>query len=427
MKKFSIWLVILMMAITIIATFSFSGCKSTSTSETTAAEETTAAAEKVAPVVINFFHWKQEEKDTWDKIIKSFEDANPGITVNLEIMPEAQYYTTLQTRVMAGEGLDVFEVNPGSRFETFKRSDSFMDLSDQPFIADLNPVFLGGGQSDGKQYAIPMSKSFVGLFYNKTLFDKLNLKAPQTWDEFLNVCETIKKSGTEVIGTGLADAFTSTWPFIDMLTSNSDDLQIYPKLLAGEAKFTDPLFVDVVSPLVELAQKGYWMKNANGTKYDQSISLFATEKVAMLNNGTWAIGAIRAANPDLDFSIFIMPSPKGKLIAGVAPAQAICVFKETKNKEASLKFVNYIFGEDAMEVYGNGTGQEVPNINVVLTDKDLAAMAPIGNSGQIYAHYNSTNSKVDQDIVGELTSKAILGQDVNTILEDAQKKLEALK
>lgn len=404
----------------------FVGCGSTTTpSPATASATAPAVAPK--PASISFFHWKQEEKDTWDKIIKSFQDANSGITVNLEIMPEAQYYTTLQTRVMSGEGLDVFEVNPGSRFETFKKSDSFMDLTGQPFLNGLNPVFLGGGQSDGKQYAVPMSKSFVGLFYNKKIFAKLNLQVPQTWAEFLNVCETIKKSGTEVIGTGLADAFTSTWPFIDMITSNSDDLQIYPKLIAGQAKFTDPLFVDVISPLVELATKGYWMKNANGTKYDQSISLFATEKVAMLNNGTWAIGAIRKANPDLDFSIFIMPSPKGKLVAGVAPAQAICVFKGTKNKDASLTFVNYIFGKDAMEAYGNGTGQEVPNKNAVLTDKDLAAMAPIGNSGQIYAHYNSTNSKVDQDIVGELTSKAILGQDVNTILSEAQKKLEALK
>ena len=416
-------LISLFMGVILLSSVFVVGCKST----TTPTSGISGSVSSEVASTISFFHWKQEEKDTWDKILASFKTASPNITVDLEIMPEAQYYTTLQTRVISGDGLDVFEVNPGSRFETFKKSDSFMDLTGQPFLAELNPVFLGGGQADGKQYAIPMSKSFVGLFYNKKIFANLNLEPPKTWDEFLNVCEKIKASGMEVIGTGLADAFTSTWPFIDMLTSNSDDLQIYPKLIAGQAKFTDPLFVDVISPLVELAKKGYWMKNANGTKYDQSISLFATEKVAMLNNGTWAIGAIRNANPDLEFSIFLMPSPKGQLIAGVAPAQAVCVFKNTKNKDASLKFVNYVFSKDAMEEYGNGTGQEVPNKNAVLTNADLVAMAPIGNSGQIYAHYNSTNSKVDQDIVGELTSKAILGQDVTTILAAAQQKLEALE
>lgn len=377
-------------------------------------------------VNLGFFHWKGEEKDTWNKINKMFEDQNPGIKINMEILPEDQYYTTLQARVMSGEGLDVFEVNPGSRFKTFLKADAYMDLTGQPFLNDLNPLYLPAGQANGKQYIVPLSKSFVGLFYNKKILQNLNLEVPKTWDDFLKVCDAIKKSGKEVIATGMADSFTSTWPFIDLLAAYNEDLELYPKLAKGEMKFTDPLFKDVLSPLNELAKKGYWMKNASGTKYDASISLFATEKAAMLNNGTWAIGAIRKLNPNLDFSIMLFPSPKGKLVAGVAPAQAPCVFSKTKNKDAALKFMSYIFSKEAMEVYGNGTGQEVPNKNAVLTDKDLAAMAPIGNSGQLYPHYNSEWSKIDQDIVSEMTTRAMMGEDVDKILADAQKKLESL-
>jgi len=375
---------------------------------------------------IGFFHWKGEEQATWDHIIDLFQAENPDIRVNMEILPEDQYYTTLQARVMAGEGLDVFMVNPGSRFNTFLRADAFMDLTGQPFLDELYPNFISCGNVDGKQYIIPLSKSFVGLFYNKTIMEELNLEVPTTWDDFLAVCEAIKQSGREVISTGMADSFTSTWPFIDVLAEYSEDLELYPKLAKGELKFTDPLFKKVLEPLRELAEKGYWLKNASGTKYDTSITLFATGRAAMLNNGTWAIGAIRAINPDLDFSIMLFPSPGGELVAGVAPAQAPCVFSKTSNPEASLKFMNYIFSKEIMEIYGNETGQEVPNINAVLTDPDLAAMAPIGNSGQIYPHYYSEWSQIDQDIVSEITTRAMLGEDLDSILADAQQKLESL-
>ena len=428
----SIRKVVSLLICTMLLVSLFAACGGSNTPQATdattqAAEATTQKAEPAKePVNLGFFHWKGEEKDTWDKINKMFEDQNPDIKISMEILPEDQYYTKLQASVMSGEGLDVFEVNPGSRFNTFLKADAYLDLTGQPFLAELNPIFLGAGQVDGKQFIVPLSKSFVGLFYNKKILSDLGLQVPTTWDDFLKVCAAIKASGTEVIATGMADSFTSTWPFIDMLAAYSDDLQIYPKLAHGEAKFTDPLFKDVLSPFVELSQKGYWMKNANGTKYDASISLFATGKAAMLNNGTWAIGAIRKLNPDLDFSIMLFPSPKGKLVAGVAPAQAPCVFSKTKNKDASLKFMNFIFSKEAMEIYGNETGQEVPHTKAVLTDKDLAAMAPVGNSGQLYPHYNSEWSQIDQGIVAEITTRAMLGENVDTILADAQKKLEAL-
>jgi raffinose/stachyose/melibiose transport system substrate-binding protein len=361
---------------------------------------------------LSFFHWKGEEKNTWDKIIQMFEAENQDIKVHMEILPEDQYYTSLQARVMGGEGLDVFMVNPGSRFATFLKADAFMDLTGQPFLDELSPVFLSAGQADGKQYIVPLSKSFVGLFYNKTVFNDLGLSVPTTWDEFLACCEAIKQSGMEVISTGTAESFTSTWPWIENLVQYTDDLDIYPKLARGDAKFTDDVFVKTLAPIKELADKGYWLTNASGTKYDTSITLFATEKAAMLNNGTWGIGAIRDTNPDLDFSIMLIPNPDGNHVAGVAPAQSPCVFSKTKNEEASLRFMSYIFSKEIMEIYGNETGQEVPNVNAVLTDTQMMEMAAIGNSGQIYPHYFSEWSQIDQEIVGEITSRAILGEDV---------------
>lgn len=429
--------VLSLLLVTVLLLAALAGCTSNTPTPTPtdspAAEASTQSPqtetptpETEEPVTISFFHWKGEEKTTWDKIIEMFEAENSNIKVEMEILPEDQYYTTLQARIMAGEGLDVFEVNPGSRFASLLKADPYYDLTGQPFLDELTPSFIDCGQADGKQYIIPLSKSFVGLFYNVKIFEELSLEVPKTWEDFLAVCEAIKQSGIEVIATGAADSYTSTWPWAELIVEYSDDPDIYRKLAAGEVKFTDPLFKQILEPCKILADKGYWMKNATGTKYDTSLSLFATEKAAMLNNGTWAIGAIRQANPDLDFSIMLLPAPEGELVAGVAPAQAVCVSKTTQNPEASLKFLEFILSKEIMEIYGNETGQEVPNKNAILTDPDLASMAPIGAVGPIYPHYYSEWPEIDQDIISEIVTRAMQGEDVDTILQDAQSKLESL-
>ncbi|MBQ3017104.1 MAG: extracellular solute-binding protein [Clostridia bacterium] len=45
----------------------------------------------------------------------------------------------------------------------------------------------------GTMYTLPLSKSTEALYYNKTFFEKNNLKVPTTWDEMEEVCRAIKK------------------------------------------------------------------------------------------------------------------------------------------------------------------------------------------------------------------------------------------
>ena len=61
-------------------------------------------------------------------------------------------------------------------------------------IADFIPAYYNEGKAfgDGKMYSLPISKSTEVLYYNKTFFDKHDLKVPTTWDEMEEVCKKIK-------------------------------------------------------------------------------------------------------------------------------------------------------------------------------------------------------------------------------------------
>ena len=72
-------------------------------------------------------------------------------------------------------------------------------------IADFIPGYYQEGamyDERGTMYTLPMSKSTEALYYNKTFFDKHNLKVPTTWDEMEEVCRKIKEIDPNCIPLG---------------------------------------------------------------------------------------------------------------------------------------------------------------------------------------------------------------------------------
>ena len=119
-KKIISMAVCIIMVAAILAACSSGNAPASGDDGDTSAPTTEAPAATGDVVDISFFHWKSEEAATWEKIIAMFEAENPDIRVQMEVMGADPYYTSLQARVTAGDSLDVFMVNPGSRFNTFR-------------------------------------------------------------------------------------------------------------------------------------------------------------------------------------------------------------------------------------------------------------------------------------------------------------------
>ena len=56
---------------------------------------------------------------------------------------------------------------------------------------------------DDKQYGVPFNLGMVGVWYNKSLFEKAGINAPpSTWSEFLADVEKLKSAGITPIAVG---------------------------------------------------------------------------------------------------------------------------------------------------------------------------------------------------------------------------------
>ncbi|SDH07106.1 ABC-type glycerol-3-phosphate transport system, substrate-binding protein [Leifsonia sp. 98AMF] len=124
----------------------------------------------------------------YDKQVKAFEKANPGITLKpVETKWDA---TTFQALVAGGNLPDVLSVpftEPQGLIARRQVADLTDVLKSSGLADELNPTVLKVAQADnGHTYAVPTSAYSVGLIYNRDLFAKSGLdpdKPPATWDE----------------------------------------------------------------------------------------------------------------------------------------------------------------------------------------------------------------------------------------------------
>lgn len=375
--------------------------------------------------VVNFLHWRTEDIDAYNKIIKLFEETHPGIKIAMDIPTKnyEEYYTILKTRVMGGgEDLDVFAVHPDANLSLYAKNGTLTDLSGLPVLTKLNKGMLDAGSVDGTLFAIPQAMNLEGMIYNKKLFRENGLTVPTTWDEFIHCCEVLKEKGIVPISIGVGDKFPPVWLLIQFL-DEARDWDWFKGIDTGEVLYTDEVFVEILTGIQQMTP--YFVNGYEGTSYDQSVSLFASEKAAMLVCGTWIVGQVASLNPALEFGNFTIPYPQNKypVRPNLNPAQCFGVYSGSQVMDEAKLFVDFLSDTPAMTIYGNDTIQAVVNTEVVLEIPALNDIIEESKAGVISNHYNTEVPKVE-GLNQEIAARAALGDDVMTILQEAQNELD---
>ncbi|GAA3323321.1 hypothetical protein GCM10020331_046720 [Ectobacillus funiculus] len=78
-----------------------------------------------------------------------------------------------------------------------------LDLTNEEFVKkNIQPEIQNRYLVNGRMYGVALSQNAVGVLYNKDIFTELKLKIPRTWDEFIQIMETIRKAGKQPLFNG---------------------------------------------------------------------------------------------------------------------------------------------------------------------------------------------------------------------------------
>ncbi|HHV10874.1 MAG TPA: extracellular solute-binding protein [Clostridiales bacterium] len=303
---------------------------------------------------IEFFQTKREATETMDQIIAAFEKEYPNIKVEQNIVPDAD--TVLMARAASDDMPDLFNHYPtDANFLQFAKDGKVKDLTDKPYTANVIPEYLESVKVDGKNYIMPFSIEFFGIYYNVDKFEAGGYEVPKTWAELVALADKIEQDGDIPFILSNKDSWTISQALVFNIETKDrgSHAEFYQQLLDGKASFeTDSIF----RPALE---KTYWMvehgqPDSISVSYDQAINDFATGKGVMFPQGIYSLPSLEAANPDLNVAMFPMPNDSGNVKETVRIDMAIAAGKNSNNNEEAVDtFLSYLTSKEGAQMFSD--------------------------------------------------------------------------
>lgn len=381
---------------------------------------------------LSFLNWRTEDKAVYEKLIGQFEAENPGITVEMEIIPSGDYDQALYMRTQGGEANDVFTCQPGGELMKNAETGILMDLSKcEGIMSHYTSDGLAAGQVEGVQYGVVQTTNPLAIYYNKDIFKEYGLSVPKTVEDFMKVCEVLKSKEITPMAFGAGETWMTQFFIESLVANNCKNTDIFSDVDKGKAKLADEKGIgDLINICREIYEKGYILEGSSGVQEESLLTGFAVGNYAMISTGTWSMSTIRSINPECDFGVFNMPGTLGT-DKGVSNTGAIlCINNNSKVKEDAVKFVEFLTSPEALEILCNETGQLTVVEGVKIEGEDLKAAQALlqTKDGYISAPYHGITSETQKACYGFCTQ--ILTEkvdDTDALIEEWQKAIDNTK
>ena len=158
--------------------------------------------------IVNFISYQTDPKaiDAEKHLIALYEEQNPGVDVLQSNVPSEDFKQAIRAYLTASTPPDLLTWFAGNRARFFIDKGLIMDISNvwesEGWNEDYPAGFKALSTVDDKQYFLPASYYWWGVWYRPSIFEEYGLEPPQTWEEFMTVCDTLKSNGVTPITIG---------------------------------------------------------------------------------------------------------------------------------------------------------------------------------------------------------------------------------
>lgn len=385
------------------------------------AAQSSDAADSGKGTTISYAIWDSGQEPGIRKIADKFEEKNPGIKVDIQVVEWDAYWTMLEAGATGGSLPDTFWMHSNEIYR-YGSNEMLLDLDDyikKSDLVDLSkyPEGLTGIYNvNGSQYAVPKDYDTIALIYNKTLFDQAGIAYPDdTWD-WTTLKDTAKKL-TKGDGSqyGFLAPLINQEGFYNFIYQNEGTVITEDKV----SGYDDPKTIEALEYYTSFVSEGLSPKV---TEDSERWDLLRNGQAAMAVFGSWNLSGL--TNDDYireNFDVAVLP--KGKKRATIFNGLGNAVAANTKNPEASWKWVEFLGSKEGQEMQAElgvaisayeGTAETWVNSNENFAIKNFIDMV---DYAQIRPYSNVTTkweSKAD-----ELYKQAYLGEE--TVKEAAAK------
>lgn len=342
----------------------FTGCKSKTdtqtddtqaggTAQTAGSEEKTADSNK-EPVNITWYESTDNEAYT-KAIADAFNSSQSDVHCEVVLIPQDDYETKTKAMLAGGSGdIDVLHVSGVALANSYGYNQVTLDLADYLKNTDLDLDNFGGKieySTLDNGYVAAMPEGWGGwfLFYNKAAFDEAGISYPDqlTWDQYADLAKSLtsQKDGVQKWG-GYYPAWTLNLYALQHDSYLADDDITYTK----EA-------LEFLNRIYNVDKSHMGLAEMTATSSDP-IAMFESGDVAMMIDGAWALGQLKADEDkgisNVQWSMTNLPVPDGVTPkTGVGGISFVGINANSKHKDESWKFVNFLVGPEGAKIYAS--------------------------------------------------------------------------
>ncbi len=352
--------------------------------------------------------------------------------IELEQVPYGGTSESLQELFANGENPDIIisDIAPMQELGVIEPLEELIEKHDFD-LDSINPgliSFIRSLDSEGRMIGIPDGRSFLGLYYNKDVFDLFGVpypdpEKPMTWQELIDLTRKLtgERDGTNYIGL---DGGPATWP-LQAFAVNATDPE------TGDVLITEnPVFREYFG----LMDQYYSIPGVHDP--DQEGSPFAERTAAMaLRTNNFFLWGFGGAEPHEVESIDIAPVPVWEEQPTIGPylhawPMVIANYSEHKD-EAFQVLMEYASPEIQTEMAKTMTQQTILSDPAVLEQYGAEVDYYEGKNLSAYFALDAALFKEQQskwngyvDLGAALTRLAEEGIDVNTLLQQVKEESE---
>ncbi|MFI2777908.1 ABC transporter substrate-binding protein [Streptomyces sp. ALB3] len=278
----------------------------------------------------------------WDDVAEKFEKANPSIDVEVSVYSWKDVDREVAEMVKAGNAPDIAQIGAYADYAEAGKLYTADEMIAIRTGSNFLPSLTDAGEVDGDLYGLPFVASTRLLFYNKGLFAKAGLGAPQTWDDIRSDATALKRRGV-------------TYPFALPLGQEESQAETLMWLLSGGGNYTDELGnYDIDSPANIATFQ--WLKNnlvgkgltgpvAPG-KLDRAkaFDAFTEGEVGMLNGHPTLMQ--EAEKKGVEVGMVPLPGIDGPTKGSMGVADWMMGFKQNGHRVETGKFLDFAYKDE---------------------------------------------------------------------------------
>ncbi|CAM3601721.1 ABC transporter substrate-binding protein [Occultella aeris] len=321
-----------------------------------------------------------------------FQEANPGVTVNIIENPADQQLNALELMFQQGEGPDVMRVQGGAALTRFYDRGwvaSLDDLVNDDFTArfpegSLEPT-SSGLHREGKLVSIPLVWGDWGYthlwLYNTDILAENGYDAPPaTWEEMVEMATTITENGG---GSVFGTAPVAPQYFIEVVQPFAQKPGV--NVTTGEPDLANPNVVAAVEVWRQLQANGVNMPGWESWDGGRPFTEFAAGRLAMYPTATWHVAEVRKLAPDIGMGIAPIPVPESGRLAYAARSAAHqpiwSMSAESANADLALAAMDFLGSVDFYKAYyeefGSFTASQVAWEDQAQENEDQAGILAV--------------------------------------------------